>query len=182
MPSRSIPRKYAEALFHLAEETDGIDAVRRDLENLAEVLRQTPALNLFIESPDVAQAEKTLLFESTIRGKVKNATWQFLQLLLRRKRAALLPEILSEYVQMDEEKKGIRRVTVVSAVPLDKSEKELLTLRLRDLTGKTILIDTQVDPSILGGVVVYLDGKVIDGSVRTGLEELKARLLARSIQ
>jgi F-type H+-transporting ATPase subunit delta len=181
MPSRSIPRKYAEVLFHLAEETDGIDVVRSDLESLAEVLRQTPALNLFIESPDIAEAEKTAFFESTVRGRVKNATWQFLQLLLRRKRTALLPEILSEYVQIDEERKGIQKVMVVSAVPLDTSEKVLLTSRLHELTGKTILIDTQVDPSILGGVVVYLDGKVIDGSVRTELEELKGRLLATSI-
>jgi F-type H+-transporting ATPase subunit delta len=181
MPSRSIPRKYAEALFHLAEETDGIDAVRGDLESLAEVLRKTPVLKSFIESPDVAEAEKTTFFESTIRGKVKNATWEFLQLLLRRKRTALLPEIFSEYLQIDEERKGIQKVMVVSAVPLDKSEEMLLTSRLHALTGKTILIDTQVDPSILGGVVVYLGGKVIDGSVRTGLEELKGRLLATSM-
>jgi F-type H+-transporting ATPase subunit delta len=102
-------------------------------------------------------------------------------LLLRRKRTALLPEILSEYVQMDEEKKGIKRVKVISAVSLDKSEERLLASRLQHLTGKTILIDTKVDPSILGGVVIYLDGKVIDGSVRTGLEELRGRLLATSI-
>jgi F-type H+-transporting ATPase subunit delta len=181
MPSRSISRKYAEALFHLAQETDGIDAVRNDMESLAQVLRQIPALHSFIESPDVAEAEKTAFFEKTIRGGVKNATWQFLQLLLRRKRTILLPEILSEYVQMDEERKGIQRVRVVSAVALDKSEKEALTSRLQALTGKTILIDTRVDPSVLGGVIVYLDGKVIDGSIRTCLAELKGRLLATSL-
>jgi F-type H+-transporting ATPase subunit delta len=181
MPGRSIPRRYAEALFRLAEETDGIDAVRNDMESLAEVLRQTPSLRSFVESPDVAQAEKMAFFESTIRGRLKNATWEFLQLLLRRKRVALVPEIRSEYVQMDEERKGIQRVRVVSAVPLDRSENEALTSRLQALTGKTILIDTRVDASVLGGVIVYLDGKVIDGSVRTCLEELKGRLLATSL-
>ena len=181
MPSRSIPRKYAEALFHLAQETDGIDAVRVDLEDITKLIQQTRELHLFLETPDIEESEKKVFFENVLENRVKNSTWQFLQLLLRRRRFALLPEILAEYVRMDEEKRGIKRTQVVSAVPLEGGEKELIKSKLEALTGQTILIDTKVDPSILGGIVIYIDGKVIDGSVRTGLEELKTRLLATSI-
>jgi F-type H+-transporting ATPase subunit delta len=181
MSSRSVSRKYAEALFQFAQETDGIDAVRGDMESLAGLMRQIPALASFVESPDVTGAEKAVVFESTIRGRVKNSTWLFLQLLLRRKRVALLPEILSEYTQMDEERKGIQKAVVVSAVSLENSERELLTSKLEALTGKTVQIDTRVDQSIVGGLVVYLNGKVIDGSIRTGLEELRSKLLATPV-
>ena len=181
MQSRSASRKYAEALFRFAGETDDVDAVRADLESLAGLLRRTPALHSFVESPDVKDAEKVTFFESTFQGRVKNSTWLFLLLLLRRKRIALVPEILSEYTRMDEERKGIKKVLIVSAVPLEKKEAELLASRLQALTGQTMLIDTKVDRSIIGGIVVYLDGKVIDGSMRTELEELKGKLLAASM-
>jgi len=181
MPTSSVPRRYAEALFHLAQETDETAAVRSDMESLVGLLRQIPTLHSFVKSPEVSDVEKTTFFENTIKGKVKSSTWLFLQLLLRRKRIALLPEILSEYTRMEEERKGLQRAVVVSAVPLEKSEKDLLISRLQALTGKTVLIETKVDQAILGGIIVYLDGKIIDGSMRTELEELKNRLLATAI-
>jgi len=181
MPSRSIPRKYAEALFHLAQETDGIDAVRLDLESITKLVQQTRELHPFLETPDIEVSEKKVFFEVVLKNRVKNATWEFLQLLLRRRRFALLPEILSEYVRMDEERKGIKRTHVISAVPLEGREKELLKSNLEALTGRSILMDTRVDPSILGGIVIYIDGKIIDGSVRANLEELRTRLLAASV-
>jgi len=179
MPTQSIPRRYAEALFHLAEETGDTEAIRADMESIAELLRRTPVLHSLLESPDVSDKEKNAFFESIVKERVKDSTWLFLQLLLRRKRTALIPDILSEYERMEEEKRGIKRVRVVSAVPLKEDEKDLLVTRLHSLTGKTVLMETAVDKSILGGVVVYVDGKIIDGSIRTELEELRNRLLAK---
>lgn len=178
MPSRNIPSKYAEALFLLAEKTDGPEAIRSDLESLAGLLHRVPALLSFLDSPDIGRQEKLQLLENSFEGRVKKTTWLFLTLLLRRKRVALLPEILSEYVGIDEERRGIQRVRIVSAVVLEKSEEERLTSTLRGITGKEVLIETTVDPALMGGVIVYLNGRVIDGSMRNRLEELKDQLLA----
>ncbi|KPJ61281.1 MAG: hypothetical protein AMJ46_03065 [Latescibacteria bacterium DG_63] len=177
MPGRNIPRKYAEAFFLLAEKTDGTKAILNDLESLVGLLRQMPTLLSFLESPDVGQQEKLKFLESSLRERVKETTWLFLTLLLKRKRVALLPEILSEYVAIDEERRGIQRIRIISAVSLDRGEEELLTSTLRRITGKKVLAETRVDPTILGGVIVYLNGKVIDGSMRCRLEELKDQLL-----
>ncbi|UCF78506.1 MAG: ATP synthase F1 subunit delta [Candidatus Eiseniibacteriota bacterium] len=178
MPSRSVPRKYAEALFQLAEKAEGPRAILGDLESLVGLLRRMPTLLSFLESPDVGHEEKLKLLQNSLREKVKQSTWLFLTLLLRRKRIELLPEILAEFVAIDEEKRGVQRARVVSAVSLEKGEEKLLTSALRRITGKEILVETRVDPAIMGGVVVYLNGKVIDGSARNRLEELRNQLLA----
>jgi F-type H+-transporting ATPase subunit delta len=178
MPSRSIPRKYAKALFSLAGKTEKPKAILADMESLVGLLRQTPTLPSFLESPNVGQDEKVKFLEGSLREKVHETTWLFLTLLLRRKRVALLPDILSEYVAIDEEERGIQRARVVSAVSLEKEQRTLLTSTLKRITGKEILVDTKVDPSIMGGVIVYLNGRVLDGSVRSRLEELRNWLLA----
>lgn len=181
MPSRSIPKKYAQALFLFAEKTDDPEAIRSDLESLVGLLRRMPALLSFLESPDVGRREKLKLLENSLGGRVKRATWLFLTLLLRRERMPLLPDILSEYVGIDEEKRGIQRVRVISAVVLEKSEEERLTSTLRGITGKEVLVETKVDPALMGGVIVHLNGRVIDGSMRSRLEELKDQLLATPV-
>jgi F-type H+-transporting ATPase subunit delta len=179
MPSRNIPRKYAEALFLLAEKTDEPEAILNDMESLVELLRQMPTLLSFLESPDIAHKEKSKFLEDSLRERVKETTWLFLTLLLKRKRMTLLPEILSEYVSIDEEKKGIQRAQVVSAVALEEDERELLSSTLRRITGKEVVTEARVDPTIVGGVIVYLNGRVIDGSMRNRLEELKDQLRAK---
>jgi F-type H+-transporting ATPase subunit delta len=179
MPSRNIPRKYAEALFLLAEREGEPEAILSDMESLVELLRRTPTLLSFLESPDVAQQEKLKFLEDSLRERVKQTTWLFLTLLLRRKRMALLPEIFSEYVGIDEERKGIQRAEIVSAVSLEENERELLTSTLRRITRKEVLIESRVDPSLVGGIIVYLNGRVIDGSMRNRLEELKDQLRAK---
>ncbi len=179
MPSRSIPRKYAEALFLLAEKAGEPEAILDDMKSLVGLLRQMPMLLSFLESPDVAQQEKLKFLEDSLRDRVEQTTWLFLTLLLNRKRMALLPEILSEYVGIDEERKGIQRAEVVSAVSLEEGERKLLTSTLRDITGKEIMIESRVDPSIVGGMIVYLNGKVIDGSIRNRLVELRDQLSAK---
>jgi F-type H+-transporting ATPase subunit delta len=92
-----------------------------------------------------------------------------------------LPDILAEYEKLDEEKSGIQRAEVVTAVPLSPREKELILSRLVKITGKKILLRDRVDPAIIGGAVVYVNGDVIDGSIRAQLAELKSALLAAPV-
>ncbi|MFH0777178.1 MAG: ATP synthase F1 subunit delta [Candidatus Eisenbacteria bacterium] len=181
MQVESVSKKYAKAFFLLAEKADATEAVRADLESLVGLLRRAPTLLSFLQSPDVTQETKLTLLGTAVKSRVQDSTWLFLRLLTKRKRLPLLPQIFSAYVGMDEARKGIRRVRVVSAVPLEKHERELLTSRLEQITGNKVLMDATVDPSIIGGVVVYLNGKVIDGSIRSGLEDLRERLLAAAV-
>jgi len=181
MGNLSVSRKYATAIFRLAAEGSTVVRVRGDLEGLVGLLRQSPRLVLFLDSPDIAQKEKARLLESAFGGRVEEGVLPFLFLLLKRGRVGLLPQILAEYEKLDEEKRGIQRAEVVTAVPLTRGERELVQSRLRKLTGKEILLRDRVDPGIIGGVVVYVNGDVIDGSIRAQLAELRAALLAAPV-
>lgn len=177
MSTRSVSRKYAVALGRLAREAGTATRVRQDLESVVELLRSTPELGAFLESPDIAQREKAKFLERILKGKVESVVVPFLLLVLRRGRTGLLPEILSEYVRIDEEDRGIQRASLVSAVPLRESDRERVLSQLKRITGREIVLESTVDPAIIGGIIVYVDGDVIDGSVRSRLEELRARLL-----
>jgi len=178
MGNLSVSRKYASALFKLAWEGGAAARVRGDLEGLAGLLRESPRLVSFLDSPDIAHREKAALLDRAFKGKVDEAVLPFLFLLLKRGRLGLLPQILAEFEKLDEERSGIQRAEVVTAIPLSRQERELIVSRLAKITGKKILLRDRVDSGIIGGVVVYVDGDVIDGSIRARLAELRAALLA----
>jgi len=181
MGNLSVSRKYASALFHLALEGGATAGVRGDLESLVRLLRESPRLASFLESPDIAQKEKEAFLDRAFRDKVNETVLPFLFLLSKRDRVGLLPEILAKFERLDEEESGVRRAEVVTAVPLSRHEKELILSRLMKITGKKILLRDRVDPEIIGGVVVYVNGDVIDGSIRAQLAELRAALLAAPV-
>jgi F-type H+-transporting ATPase subunit delta len=162
----------------LAREAGTATRIRGDLEGLVKLLDEAPGFASFLESPDISRQEKTRLLERAFGGRVEESMLPFLFLVLKRDRIALLPEILSQFEKLDEEERGVRRAEVVSAVQLSKDEKELIISKLQRITGKEILLQDRVDPEIIGGVVVYVDGDVIDGSIRAQLAELRATLLA----
>ncbi|MCS7003274.1 MAG: ATP synthase F1 subunit delta, partial [Dehalococcoidia bacterium] len=100
----------------------------------------------------------------------------FLALLVQRNRLGILPEIIDLYAAMLDDERGIARASVTTAVELAPDEAQQVARRLEELTGKTIRLETSVDPAILGGVIVRIGDKLIDGSTRTRLNMLRQRL------
>jgi F-type H+-transporting ATPase subunit delta len=100
----------------------------------------------------------------------------FVLLLTRRRRIRLLPRIYEEFGQLANEYRGIVVAEVTSAVPLDDADKAVIIRQLSELTGRRAILRTQVDPSILGGLIVRIGDKLIDGSLRTRLERLRETL------
>jgi F-type H+-transporting ATPase subunit delta len=181
MGDLSVARKYAAALFQLASEGGVAAKVRGDLESIAKLMCESHRLVSFLESPDVAQKEKMAFLDRAFKGRVEETMLPFLFLLSKRDRLGLLPDILAEFEKLDEQKSGVQRAEVVTAVPLSPRERELILSRLMRITGKKILLRDRVDPTIIGGVVVYVNGDVIDGSIRAQLAELKSALLAAPV-
>jgi F-type H+-transporting ATPase subunit delta len=102
-------------------------------------------------------------------------------LLLRRGRIDLLPQVAQEFRALYEKRAGIVRATVISAAPLAEDEQRALRERLGQMTSGRVEMTVEVDPAILGGVIVRLGDRMIDGSVRGRLERLRSRLAAGAI-
>jgi F-type H+-transporting ATPase subunit delta len=102
-------------------------------------------------------------------------------LLLRRGRIELLPRVAREFDRLDDERLQITHATATSAAPLEEDEARALASRLEQLTGGTVALDLQVDPDIIGGLIVRVGDRLIDGSVRGRLERLRSRLVSGAL-
>ena len=177
MTGSAVARKYAQALFGAAGERGEVDRVAEDVTSLRALLAADPRLLRFLGSPDVTQERKEAFLADVLGERVTRLTREFLELLLTKGRIAILPAALARFEELLEAARGLVRVQAVTAVPLGPEARGRLVERLQHVTGRTVLLSESVDPGVLGGVVVQVGGKIIDGSVRSALQGLKARLL-----
>jgi F-type H+-transporting ATPase subunit delta len=178
---RSSARRYAEAAFEIAERDGTLDDWVADLETALGLVGAGDVARL-LTNPAIPTATRSSIAEGVLRGHVSEGARNLILLLVRRGRADLLPSVGREFRRLRDRRAGIVPATVTSAAPLDDAEIAALRERLGPLAGGTIDMTLQVDPSILGGVVVRLGDRMIDGSVRGRLERLRSRLAAGTFQ
>jgi F-type H+-transporting ATPase subunit delta len=169
-----LARRYAEAYFDLARDAGKIDAYGDDLARAAELLEQPPVAEA-MRNPRVPVHDRIRLILDLTDG-LAQPTRNLLHLLVERGRAGIVPAVLESYRELADQASGITRVQVTSAVPLDTA----LEQSIRDTLGRTLggRIQTTVrqDPAIIGGLIIRIGDRVIDGSLRTRLQQLRAAL------
>jgi F-type H+-transporting ATPase subunit delta len=171
---RTTARRYAEAAFQIAERDDTVDRWLADLHDATAALGDERVARV-LQNPAVPLDARQRLLGAALADRpapVRN----LVALLLRRGRVELLPDVAREYQRLRDRRAGIVTAAVTSAAALDEDEVRALTQRLEQMTGGQVRLETDVDPGILGGVVVRLGDRLIDGSVRGRLERLRTRL------
>ncbi len=177
MNDQSIARRYAKAIFELAVETGALGAVAGDLALAREVFDSTPEFVSQITSPIVGRDQKLALIEKLLAAAhfgptVANA----LRLLAERHRLGLLPAIVESFGGMVDAHEGRVHSRVVSARPLEPQDLAEISRRLAQALQCRVVMDAAVDPNLLGGLTVEVNGKTIDGSVRGQLKSLSRQL------
>ncbi|TAM76808.1 MAG: F0F1 ATP synthase subunit delta [Chloroflexota bacterium] len=176
----SSARRYAEACFAVAGESDAYAEWRRDLDAASATLAD-PQLARALGNPAIPlQARQRLLDETLARGMAEKQR-NLIRLLLQRGRIELLPRVAAEFAALDDRRQGISRALATSAAPLTPAEVRGLTSRLDQLSGGQTVLTTATDPGLLGGVVVRVGDRRIDGSVLGRLERLRARLTSGAV-
>ncbi|MBD3334338.1 MAG: ATP synthase F1 subunit delta [Candidatus Eisenbacteria bacterium] len=177
MREPALARRYAEALFLAARDRGVLDAVATDAAGLRDLLAAEPRLRRFLESPQVLTAEKEKLVRSTLGEGAEPLVRDLVLLLLRKQRVPYLNDVLQLFQERLDEHRGFVSATVTTAVPLPEELSEELRRRLEAREKLKVRLETRVDPRILGGVTVTIGDKVIDGSLRQELRELRRRML-----
>jgi F-type H+-transporting ATPase subunit delta len=172
-----VSHKYARAMFDESVERGLTQKVADDLQALMDLRGEDPAFLNFLNSPEVLTEHKTEFIRSVFGSRLDRLTTDFLHLLVEKGRINFLPEICRDFAHLTEEHQGLLRAQVTSAVPLDAEQEGRLARELARVTGKKVVLEKKVDPSILGGVVVHLGTKIVDRSLRRGLKELAHNLL-----
>ena len=176
MKDVSVASRYARALFIITERRGETVGALTDLKSVRDLLAPGgPAAN-FLASPQVRLPDKRALLDKVLEGRALRVVATFADLLLRKKRLNLLDSITGEYEALVERAQGIRRAHVVSAVPLDESERSRLHATLERYTQSKVNLTSEVDASVLGGALVRIGDRVVDRTVRTLLEAITAQL------
>jgi len=173
---------YAQALLALAEERGVADDVRDELTGLAELAAQDGDFKTFLASPLIEPEVRTRTFEKLLRGRASDVLVDGLQVINRKRRLDLLPEIANAYRQAHRALRGLVEVFVTTAVPLDDALRARLREAAGRFAGKTAELVESVDPALLGGIVVRVGDERIDTSLKTRLRDLSGTLLRRASQ
>lgn len=172
-------RRWARSLAELAVDAGVADAVGTDLNELAEALSGEGAALLEALSSPVFTLEERKGVLGALYGKlaVQDLTKAFLGTLAEYDRMGLLPGIHAAYTQIMDDRAGRVRVAVSTVDPLPPALEAELKLAFEKATGKTILLETSLDPSLIGGLVAKVGSRVYDASLRTRLQDIKTRLI-----
>ncbi|GAB4329784.1 MAG: ATP synthase F1 subunit delta [Calditrichia bacterium] len=177
MVASRVTQRYAKALFELAKEQQALDTVASDLDIIRAALDSTPEFRRMLVSPVVKSAEKAGVFEKLFAKKVSALTYNFLRLLLHKKRENLLPDLLDAFAAMLDAEHGILRGELFTAHPFTDQQVKDLKKRLDKYTGKDVVLSQTVQPELLGGFVVRLQDMVIDSSIKNQLERMREKFL-----
>ena len=178
MKNETVSAVYAAALLDLALEKGEAERVHDEVQAIGKLLREDPDFRIFVESPKIERSEKLRTLETALRGKVADALVNFIGLVVQKGRALHLNQMLSDYLELHDQRAGIVHAVAVSAVPLSDTSRAQLAETLGSKLSKRIVLENKVDPEILGGLVVRYEGKVADGSLRTAIQKIGAGMAA----
>lgn len=169
----SLQGRYASALFDLASEAGSVTTVEADLDTLSQALRGSADLAALIRDPEVGRdaAGRAIGAVADVLG-LSALTRDFLGVLAANRRLGKLPEIVRAFHAIAAVARGEVTAEVISARALGADQVEALRQKLRAREGRAVMLRTRVDPDLLGGLVVTIGSKRIDGSIRTRLDSL----------
>jgi F-type H+-transporting ATPase subunit delta len=174
----SVARRYARALFGIGVDAGKFEALGDELGELASLWSESDELRQALENPVFRPEQKRAVLQSILPRVAPTAEVQrFVLLLLERRRIMLLPAIARAYRDLTDQQLGRVRAEVMSAQELAPATLDRVRRSLEQRTGKKVLINSSVDPELIGGVVARVGDLVLDGSVRTQLSDLRSRLL-----
>jgi F-type H+-transporting ATPase subunit delta len=178
MANENVATPYAKALLSLAVEQGALRPLRDQLEQLVKLLDRSPELAAVFANPTVSTEERNRVIDVvSTRLAMSKVMRNFLFVLSQRHRLPVLRDIEAVFQQLADAHLGVVRAEAVSSAQLSVAQMTRLKNSLTEKTGKTVLVTNTVDPSLLGGLQVKVDGKVYDASVRTRLRSLREAIL-----
>jgi len=174
----SVARRYARALFGIGVDGGNFEVLGQEIGDLAALWTSSAELRQALENPVFRPDEKRKVLEQILpRVAPTTEVRRLALLLLERRRIVLLPAIARAYRDMADAHTGRVRARVSSAEPLAPAVVDRVRRALEERTGKKVIVETAVDPTLIGGVVAQVGDLVLDGSVRTQLADLRSKLL-----
>ncbi len=180
MARKAYARRYAQAVFQMALEKKELERWQSDLQKMAGVVGDATFLAA-LESPKIKFDDKTRLLSERL-GDVNPLALNLVRLLITRASIGMIGGIADEYQRLLDSYGGIEPAEVITAVPLDDKDIQKLTENLSALVGKKVVLKSEVDPGVIGGIIARVGGKLLDGSTRSKLAALRKELVGAEMK
>lgn len=177
MTSNMYARRYSQAIFRMALESKEINRWQSDLRKMA-ILMRDQALFSLVANPQITNDEKTRTLSNRL-GEVNPLALKLVLMLAAKNRLPLIDDIADEFQRLVDNYRGVEGTEiaeVTTAIPLDDEYQLKLAQRITEIIGKPVMLKPRVDASIIGGIVIRVGDKLIDGSIRTKLAALRKDL------
>ncbi len=174
--SAALEAVAAEAVVASAERQGRLDDVEDELFRFLRIVEATPPLRNALSDPAAPAESKERLLQSLLGGKAAPATERLVRQAAVARRGRTIEAVLQDYGQIAADRRNRLVARVRTAVPLTEEERARLGAALRRIYGHDVHLDIDLDPSVLGGVEVSVEGEVVDGTVRSRLDETRRRL------
>jgi len=175
--AKLVANTYGEALFELALEKEAVDQTLEEVKGVRQVLTENEELDRLLTHPKISKEEKTTVVENIFKGRVSDDMVGFLRILIEKDRYAEFDAIAEYFIGEVREYKNIGTALVTSAMPVTAEQKKKIEEKLLATTDYTSFeMEYQTDPSLIGGIIIRLGDRVVDGSVRNLLAEMAKSL------
>jgi F-type H+-transporting ATPase subunit delta len=178
MPNPRLAARYAKSLIDLANETNQLEPVYKDMLYLQAVCKQSHEFLVLLRSPVVKADKKNAIIDAVTKGKISDITAAFSRLLTNKGREAYLPEVITSFVDQYNKQKGIHTVKLTTAVPVTEEVKnQIISQVQKQTTLANIDLKATVNEDIIGGFVLEIGDTLIDASIAYDLNKIKAQFM-----
>ena len=177
MAELTVDRVYGEALYQVAAETGKTEIIMEEGFAICDILEQEPDLERLLVNPTIAAGIKKDILTNVFDGKISDELLNLLCTLVDRGRAAHYEKIMKAYRLLYEKEEGYSYGTIYSAVPLKEEQLKKFEEQTGDLIKENVKLENEIDASIIGGIKILIDGKVIDATLRKRLDDLGSSIL-----
>lgn len=171
-----VGKRYAEALFEVALEMDKLEQFKEEVKVVSDILEQEAKLKTIFQHPKLSKNEKKDIINSLFKNNASQEILNFLYIIVDKGREKFINDIKNEYISLSNEKQGIVEAQAITAVPMGEEEKIELQKKLTKKLNKKVNLTNIIDESIIGGVLVRIEDKVIDASIKGQLDEIQKML------
>ena len=176
MEKLTVALTYGQALFDAANDREKIDEIGEEYRAVSKVFEENPMLKKLFSIPTIPARNKKTVAENVFGGRVSQELMSFICILIDKRRIGAWDAIGRQYEKLALEKDGFAKGILYSVVPIDKKRLEAFETKTGTALGKHVKLENRIDKSLIGGVRIYADGKLIDASVKARLENMKQRI------
>ena len=176
MIEQEIAEKYAQALFELVTEENELEDIAAEFAEVIEIAQENEELNQVLNHPKLSYDQKKEIVNKIFKGQISTDLFNFLKLLIDKKRIEFLDEIYEEFKSLVEDQENRLEVKVTAPLELSTTQKNNLKTKLGNILDKDITLELEIEPDLIGGLILKIGDKVIDGSIRNYLQEMKLDL------